>query len=257
MEPLSLLDSDASEDIHERTSGVNTLVSTGPVNGAGPAENGLFAAGGGRIFFGTSAGLVTGDNDGSSDIYERTAGTTLATPGIQRCFYEQGCERVLSAVSESGDRFIFYTDAFLSESDGDFCGYDDIFREEVIGCYDIYERSGGTYRQVTTGTTTGGDDFDQYLVGVSADANTVLFETYETLMPTDQDNLDLDTYVWRAGTMHPCLHAARGSSGGNSVEGSLAVVQGRATGPSSRPMSASLRTTRTASPTSTSIRTGR
>ncbi len=197
---LTTDDTDSSVDVYERHAGATTLVSTGPVAGVGEASNARFAQSGFRVFFATSAGLVGGDTDAAEDIYERSGGTTtLATPGIDECHtvsFQHFCFGArLDDVSDDGNRIIFESEAYVADDD-DFCSVDD--DEELIGCGDIFERSGGTYRRVSTGTTGGGDDFGHVFVSASADASYVLFQTFENLQPSDTD-LAYDAYVWHAG----------------------------------------------------------
>ena len=84
-EALSAGDTDGTyQDIYQRSGGVTTQMSTGPI-GNGPHD--VFFAGnsadGARVFFQTYESLVAADTDGSyQDVYERYAGdTTLVSTG--------------------------------------------------------------------------------------------------------------------------------------------------------------------------------
>ena len=83
-ESLVSADTDASQDVYERSGGQTTLVSTGPTggNGALAATFSGASADGARVFFDTDESLVSGDTDASSDVYERSGGqTTLISTG--------------------------------------------------------------------------------------------------------------------------------------------------------------------------------
>ena len=77
-------DTDARDDVYERSGGQTTLVSTGPAGGNG-TNNAFFAgasADGGRVFFQTVEPLVSADTDTEFDVYERSGGqTTLVSTG--------------------------------------------------------------------------------------------------------------------------------------------------------------------------------
>jgi hypothetical protein len=71
-EPLAVGDTDAAEDIYERSGGVTSLVSTGPDGGNGDF-NAVFqgsSTDGTRLFFITAEALEAGDTDGVVDVYE-------------------------------------------------------------------------------------------------------------------------------------------------------------------------------------------
>jgi hypothetical protein len=77
-EQLVAADNDASTDVYERSSGTTKRVSAGQINGNG-ASSAVFAdasADGTRVFFESSEKLVSADTDASTDVYERSDGTT-------------------------------------------------------------------------------------------------------------------------------------------------------------------------------------
>ncbi len=86
-EPLVTADTDAREDIYERSSGVTTLISAGQVNGNG-AFNASFKGAsqdGSRVFFRTEESLVSTDTDGARDVYVASAvrvGLSTAAPTV-------------------------------------------------------------------------------------------------------------------------------------------------------------------------------
>ncbi len=125
-------DTDSSYDIYERSGGTTTLVSQGQING-----NGAFAASflsassdGSRVVFETTERLASGDTDSSSDIYERSAGTTTQVSkgeingngAFVADFYR---------ASNDGSTVFFETDEQLASADTD-------------SATDVYESSGGT-----------------------------------------------------------------------------------------------------------------
>ena len=84
VEPLVSADTDATEDVYERSGGQTTLVSTGATGGNG-AFGAFFegaSADGTRVFFATEESLVSADTDAAEDVYERSGGqTTLVSTG--------------------------------------------------------------------------------------------------------------------------------------------------------------------------------
>ena len=88
-ESLVSADTDAFQDVYERSGGVTTLVSTGPNGGNGAFHASSFISSvsddGSRILFETSESLVSGDTDTRTDVYERSGGaTTLVSIGPAR-----------------------------------------------------------------------------------------------------------------------------------------------------------------------------
>ena len=77
-------DEDSQWDIYERAGGQTTLVSTGPAGDDAPigADFAGASSDGTRVFLNTFEHLVSGDTDGSQDLYERAGGrTTLLSTG--------------------------------------------------------------------------------------------------------------------------------------------------------------------------------
>jgi Tol biopolymer transport system component len=83
-EPLLPADTDASQDIYERFSGVTRLVSTGTINGNGAFDANLHGVSesGSRAFFVTKERLSENDDFDQEDVYSRSvAGTQLVSVG--------------------------------------------------------------------------------------------------------------------------------------------------------------------------------
>ena len=130
-EPLVSADTDAFEDVYERSGGQTTLVSTGPAGGNG-AFDGFFAgasADGSRVFFGTGEPLVSADTDAFEDVYERSGGqTTLISTG------PTGGNGPLDAhfkgASADGTRVFFKTAESLIGADTDTS--EDIYVKRIV-----------------------------------------------------------------------------------------------------------------------------
>jgi hypothetical protein len=138
-EPLLAADDDASFDIYARAlpGGPTTLVSRAgspcgdPECGDGP-YNANFAgasASGSHQFFVTEEQMVEADEDASTDVYDRSGGTTtlISTGPING---NGPYEAQLQGVSTDGSRTFFITGERLTSEDGD------------SGQEDVYSRSG-------------------------------------------------------------------------------------------------------------------
>jgi hypothetical protein len=131
------------------------------------------------------------------DVYERAGATTtrLSTgpAGGSGAF-----ETSFAGASEDGAHVFFETDEILTTDDLD---------SEV----DVYERSGGTTRLVSSGPAGGNGALDAAFAGSSADGGRVFFETLEQLAAGDSD-ASRDLYE-RQGTSVTLV--SRGPAGGN------------------------------------------
>jgi hypothetical protein len=79
LEQLVAADTDAAQDVYERSGGSTTLRSTGPDGGNGLENTASFLGAsrdGTRVFFSTDESLIATDVDLFPDIYERNAGQT-------------------------------------------------------------------------------------------------------------------------------------------------------------------------------------
>ena len=195
------------EDVYADREGALDLVTTGsadPGTGGGWLED--MSADGSRIFFTTTTPLVAADTDEDEDVYVRSGGaTTLVTPSAR-----SGFRHSFGGASADGSRVFEFTDEPLVDQDLD-------------GGTDLYERSGGAARLVSTGTLGSGlEPHELWRGGPSADGTSYVFSTDAKLEPGDlNDTLDLyqrrngRTYLLTAnaqGLTQPC--PSSGGSGG-------------------------------------------
>jgi hypothetical protein len=170
-ESLVPADTDNAIDVYQRSGGTTTLVSTGPSGGNGAFDvtfDGI-SRDGSHVFFETDEGLVASDVDGSTDIYDRSGGTTsiMSTGNAAGIPFFDGS-------SNDGTHVFFDSDDPLAGGDTD-------------SEFDVYERSGGSLTRVSTGSTGGNAAIPAYYVGNSASGAKVWFETTEALTATDTD----------------------------------------------------------------------
>jgi hypothetical protein len=179
------------QDIYEYvTDGVNgttTLASTGP--GDARTEYALFgdvSRDGTQLFFSTGEKLAATDVDSSFDGYVRGPGgiehLTIGPTGGNGAF-----GAVISAASDAGERVFFTTREALTS-------------EDVDGASDIYERSAGTTKLVSTPPVMGPNYLSPPTFrGMSSDGTHVFFTTSEALDSNDGDGVT-DIYERYAGT---------------------------------------------------------
>ena len=140
---------------------------------------------GSKVFLVTDEQLVSGDTDGSIDIYERSGGTT--TWLSQGQVNGNGAfEASFNGASSDGSRVFFSTDESLVSGD-------------IDSSIDIYERSGGTTTQVSQGEVNGNGAFEASFKGASSDGSRVFFRTDESLVSGDTDS-SRDVYERSAET---------------------------------------------------------
>jgi hypothetical protein len=182
-EPLVPADTDAFQDIYERSAGVTKLASAGQVNG-----NGTFtasfrgaSANGSRVFFETNEKLVSADNDASQDVYERSAGTTTRISSGNDAFNAS-----FQGASADGSRVFFETAEKLVGADSD-------------NSTDVYQRFGGATNRVSAGQINGNGAFNALFASTSADGARVFFHTDEPLVSADTD-ASRDIYERSGGT---------------------------------------------------------
>jgi Tol biopolymer transport system component len=126
-EALVPQDTDTMPDVYERSSGVTTLISTGPEGGNGSHSSAFSQASndGSHVFFVTAEPLVEEDEDESADIYLRSGGeTTLVSTGPVggSVSFSAG----LHGVSADGSQAFFVTRERLTVDD-DFASEDDVY----------------------------------------------------------------------------------------------------------------------------------
>jgi hypothetical protein len=208
-------DLDGQPDIYERSNGVTTRITTGPNGGNDNYENVFKAVSddGRHVFWNTGEPLVPSDTDGLCyseaeligacwDVYERFNGTTTLVStgpsGGNGDFHAR-----LRGISKDGTKAFFATDEPLTSGDGDSASAD------------IYERSGGTTKLLSTGTIGGTAELDAWFKGSSDDGSRVFFQTEEALTSADTDS-QADIYE-RTGTTTTLL--STGTGGGNGAFG--------------------------------------
>jgi hypothetical protein len=167
-ETLTADDTDAANDIYQRSGAAIARVSTGAAGGNGAAHAFFDGASddGSRVFFDTQEALTAGDTDASTDVYERAAGTTtLLSAGGNGPFFS-----AFEGASADGARVIFQTAEPLVAADTDTY-------------QDVYRREGGTTTLISTGPQGGNGAFPASFRGASRDGWRVFFETSEHLVP--------------------------------------------------------------------------
>jgi hypothetical protein len=206
-------DTNGATDIYDRSGGTTTLVTSG--TGSGFPVFGGASDDGSHVFFETDDPLV-GDTDAEVDVYDRSGGTlTRVSTG------PSGGNGAFSATyqgnSASGARVWFETSEPLVLSDTDTgCG------SPAGPCNDVYERSGGTTTQVSTGANGA---FDAFFDGASGSGDHVFFHTAEPLPGGDTDT-KRDVYDRSGGVPTRVTTGPTGGNGpidaifaGNSLDG--------------------------------------
>ena len=184
-EKLVSADTDSVQDVYERAGGVTSLLST-----SASAGNGAFAAtfaaastDGTIVFFDTAEKLRAADTDSSTDIYQRSSGTSvlvsLGPTGGNGAF-----AAFFAGASADGSRLLFHTRESMVSGDTDTR-------------FDVYERVAATTTLMSTGPAGGNGNLDAFLRGHSDDGATLFFDTSESLVSGDSDSFK-DIYQ-RAG----------------------------------------------------------
>ncbi len=188
-EPLVAADTDAAEDVYERSGRQTTIVSDrvqAGADGANDAYVGGTSADGTHVFFVTDEPLVGADGDASYDVYQRAGGqTTLLSDRVQ-AGSDGAFDAGFAGASADGTRVFFSTDEPLVAADGD-------------SNYDVYERFAGQTTLVSDRAQAGADDAaDVSYGGASRDGTRVFFATTEPLVAADGD-AGLDVYERSGG----------------------------------------------------------
>jgi uncharacterized repeat protein (TIGR01451 family) len=181
-ESLLTADTDSQIDIYDRSGTSTSLVSTAPGTGNGSydAVFGGNSQDGSRIFFTTAESLVAfPDSDGGyQDVYERSGGTTkLVSYGPNS--FDGPYTASFGGNSADGTKVFFVTNEPLVSAD-------------MEGQVDVYERSSGSTRFVSTVSSTsppGGCSpncsVNADFAGASQDGLHVFFRTEEILHTAD------------------------------------------------------------------------
>jgi hypothetical protein len=192
-------DTDALQDVYQRSGGTTTLLSTGPAGGNGQrvANFAGSSSDGSHVFIETQEKLVAADVDGFIDVYDRTSSaTTLISPGLND--NNGATNAYFVATSQNGSTAFIRTDESLTAADND-------------GYQDVYQVSGGTTTLLSVGPTGGNAAVNVLPAGASADGSRVFFETYEPLVASDTDST-VDVYERNAGAT---TLLTQGPAGGN------------------------------------------
>jgi hypothetical protein len=185
-EPLVPDDSDAAQDVYERSGGQTRLVSAGETGGNAAVAASFAGASddGARVFFQTREQLVASDRDGAEDVYQRSSGETRRISAG-----ETGGNGPFDAgfrgASADGTRVFFHSAEQLVAGDTDAAG-------------DVYQRSDRTTTLVSTGRTGGNGNFGASFQGTSVDGTRVFFHTLEPLVQGDTDTAQ-DVYKRELG----------------------------------------------------------
>jgi hypothetical protein len=200
-ESLVSSDTDGALDVYDRSGGTTTLVSNGPTGGNGGTDAFFRGASvdGTRVFLQTFESLTPDDTDTSRDVYEHSGGTTKLVSTGPLCCVNTSDGAFFRGSSADGTRVFFQTFESLTPDDTDTSR-------------DLYERSGGTTKLVSTGplccTNTADGAFFQ---AASADGSRVFFQASESLVPGDTDGYK-DLYE-RSGNTTTLV--STGPAGGN------------------------------------------
>jgi hypothetical protein len=217
-EPCTSTDSDAMQDVYERSDGATTHLSIGPAGGNGNLDfdYDAFFAGvsgdGSKAWIKTDEALTFDDTDTFDDVYERSSG------GISRISLGSSGGNgpygaFFDGASDDGGRVFIDTMESLVPADTD-------------SSYDVYERAGGQTTLLTTGPAGGNGAFFAAFRGATPDGSHVFFETYEPLTAADSD-ANQDVYDRSGGQTTLVSTGAGGGSGdipasfqGSSTDGS-------------------------------------
>jgi hypothetical protein len=196
-------DTDAQNDVYERSGGSTTQVSAGG-NGAFDAFFDGTSGDGSHVFFHTAEPLAGGDTDTRRDVFDRTGGTTV---------------RVSTGPAGGNGAFdAFFAGASLDGSYVFLETAESFVAADTDGRQDVYERVGGsTTNRVSTGAAGGNGAFDAFFDGASLDGSRVFFDTSESLEASDTD-ASSDVYErWTGATTHITF----GPNGGNAALGAF------------------------------------
>jgi hypothetical protein len=189
-------DTDGKRDVYERVGNTTNLVSTGPNGGNGPQEAffGGITQDGLHVYFMSYEPLVAADNDSSrKDVYERFNGTTS----------------LVSTGSINGNALLEanYAGSTPDGSDVWFTTQEQLEPGDTDSQTDVYERSGGTTREISVGNGA----FPAFFEGASQSGSRIFWSTNEPALGSDTDSFR-DIYE-RAGSTTNLISV--GPNGGN------------------------------------------
>jgi hypothetical protein len=208
-------------DVYERSAGATTLVSR-KADGS-PSFNSRYAGAtpdGSHVYFESGSQLTLEDTDSYVDLYQRAGGvTTLISTGP---LAGNANAARFEAVSEDGSRVFFNTREALVPEDDEVgtCVFE--FGDPEQGCADVYERSSGTTKLVSTGPTGGTGNFHAGLRDISAGGAKAFFSTNEALTTADSDTTH-DAYERSGGTTR-LVTTGPADSGGESLPATRPVL---------------------------------
>ena len=205
-ESLVSADTDTTKDVYERVGSTTNLVSAGPTSGPTPIDSFFLGTSqdGLHIFFMSYEPLVAADDDnGRRDIYERFNGNTnLISTGPAST--NALVEATWGGSTPDGATVFFATSEQLVSGDTD-------------SATDVYERTGSTTTQISTGPDGGNGTPQAFFEAASIDGSRVFFGTAESLVSSDTDSYR-DIYQRSGGTT---THVSIGPDGGNGDEPTL------------------------------------
>ncbi len=267
-EPLVAADTDQKIDVYESTGTDVALVSIGPQGGNGPFDASVAGSSfdGTRAFFSTTEALTADDPDTLKDVYERSGNSTTLVSKLMVCHYcnmdllgasddglhvfygpgdsvyehYAGNDRLVSTGPTARPGTVWDEAHFLgSSADGlrvFFQSRDRLVLEDMDQCFggpmgtcgDVYERSGGQTRLVSTGpAAANGSHHIGYQEGfnLSKDGTHAFFWTTENLVPEDTDPPGSYDIYERFGTQTRLV--STGPASDNSLTGAFIDHPGR------------------------------
>ena len=168
--------------------GNQELLTTGP-NGGNGAYDVIFGGtseDGTHVFWTTQEKLVAADTDDSLDVYEWFNGVTDLVSQGQNSF-NAPIDAIYNGSSRDGTHVYITTTEPLTTDDTD-------------SNYDVFERFNGTTTRLSQGPSGGNAAQDSFFGGNSDDGSRVYFNSYEKLVPEDNDTSRKDVYLRQGGT---------------------------------------------------------
>jgi hypothetical protein len=182
-------DTDGNQDVYQRSSGITTLMSTGPSGGSGTFDANFQGASsdGSRVWIGTLEPLAPTDTDTSFDIYERSGGTTTQL-SLGPTGGNGASDAIFAGATPDGSMVFFETPEALVSADTD-------------AFPDVYQRSQGTTTLISTGPNGTPTSWASFLA-TNDNGSRVLFKTGDQLLAQDTDS-EVDIYASTDTTGYP------------------------------------------------------